>query len=307
MSTTDDPSNPYYTYYKPSIPAAIAVAILFCAVSLVQIWRIIRTRQWFGIVILVATAFEVIGLLARADSSKHLQKKSPYEIQTILILLAPILFAASVYMFLGRLIRKSGHPELSFIRINWVTPIFVTGDIFCFFVQAVGVVILLRAESRSKLNLAKAIILAGLGLQVFFFAIFALVAVLFHIRLSSRRGGKVVHQGVNVNIRLWNLYLCSVLITVRNIYRLVEYATGTDAYLSRHEWPAYALDIGLMFIIMVISNFWYFRKTKDIYEPPAFSTNSEYPLAEQRLLEPELAHGQSRHFGYHQPPGYSHT
>lgn len=56
MSTTDDPSNPYYTYYKPSIPAAIAVAILFCAVSLVQIWRIIRTRQWFGIVILVATA-----------------------------------------------------------------------------------------------------------------------------------------------------------------------------------------------------------------------------------------------------------
>ena len=56
MSTTYDTSNPYYTYYKPSIPAAIAVAILFCAVSLVQIWRIIRTRQWFGIVILVATA-----------------------------------------------------------------------------------------------------------------------------------------------------------------------------------------------------------------------------------------------------------
>lgn len=208
-------------------------------------------------------------------------------------------------MFLGRLIRKSGHPELSFIRINWVTPIFVTGDIFCFFVQAVGVVILLRAESRSKLNLAKAIILAGLGLQVFFFAIFALVAVLFHIRLSSRRGGNVVHQGVNVNIRLWNLYLCSVLITVRNIYQLVEYATGTDAYLSRHEWPAYALDIGLMFIIMAISNFWYFRKTRDVNDPPAFSTNSEYPLVEQRLLEPELAHGQSRHFGYHQPPGYS--
>ena len=153
--------------------------------------------------------------------------------------------------------------------------------------------------------MAKAIILAGLGLQVFFFAIFALVAVLFHIRLSSRHGGKLVHQGVNVNIRLWNLYLCSVLITVRNIYRLVEYATGTDAYLSRHEWPAYALDIGLMFIIMVISNFWYFRKTKDVYDPPAFSTSSEYPLAEQRLLEPELAHGQSRHFGFHRPPGYS--
>jgi hypothetical protein len=209
-------------------------------------------------------------------------------------------------MFLGRLIRVSRHPELCLIRINWLTPIFVIGDIFCFFVQAVGVVILLRAESQSKLNLAKAIILAGLGLQVFFFAIFATIAVLFHIRLNSRGKGKVVHPSVNVHIRLWNIYLCSLLITVRNVYRLVEYVTGTNAYLSKREWPAYVLDIGLMLIIMVISNFWYFRKTKEMYEPPAFDTRTEYPLAEQRLLGPqeELAPGQSLSYGYHQPPRY---
>ncbi|KAJ9482993.1 hypothetical protein VN97_g10427 [Penicillium thymicola] len=297
MSSTYDSSNPFYKYYKPSIPAAITVAVLFCAVSLVQIWRIIRTRQWFGIVILVAAAFEVVGLFARAYSSKHLEEKLPYEIQTVLILLAPILFAASVYMFLGRAIRKSGYPELSFIRISWVTPLFVTGDIFCFFVQAVGVVILLRADSQSKFDLAKAVILAGLGLQVCFFGIFGLVAVLFHIRFSSRHGGNVVRQGVdvNVNIRLWNLYLCSLLITVRNVYRLVEYATGTDAYLSLHEWPAYVLDIGLMFIIMVASSFWYFPKKR----APDFGMSSEYPLDEQGTPESELAHGQSRRFGYH--------
>ncbi|CAG7999411.1 unnamed protein product [Penicillium salamii] len=307
MSSTHDDSNPYYTFYKPSTAAAFVVAILFCLAAVVQIWRIILTRQWFGIVVLVAAAFEAVGLLARAYSSKHLEKETPFEIQTLLIFLAPILFAASVYMFLGRVIRKSGHPELSFIRIKWVTPIFVVGDIFCFFVQAIGVVILLRAESESKLNLAKGIILAGLALQLFFFAVFFLVAVVFHIRLNSRAGEKAVFSGVNLIIRLWNLYLCSFLITVRNIYRLVEYATGTDAYLSKVEWPTYVLDVGLMLVIMVISNFWYFPKSEDMYEPPKFTTSTEYPLTEQRLLDPEeVSRGQSHTFGY-TPRGYSHA
>ncbi|CAG7915950.1 unnamed protein product [Penicillium olsonii] len=277
MSSAHDDSNPYYTFYKPSVAAAFVVAILFCITALVQIWRIILTRQWFGIVVLVAAAFEAVGLLARAYSGKHLDKKSPFEIQTLLIFLAPILFAASVYMFLGRVIRKSGHPELSFIRIRWVTPIFVIGDIFCFFIQAVGVVILLRAESQSKFDLAKGIILAGLALQLFFFAVFILVAIVFHLRINSRE--KSGHSGVNLTIRLWNLYFCSFLITVRNIYRLVEYITGTDAYLSRVEWPTYVLDVGLMLVIMIVSNLWYFPKGKDVYEPI-------YPLPAVRRVPP---------------------
>lgn len=202
-------------------------------------------------------------------------------------------------MFLGRVIRRSGHPELSFIRIRWLTPIFVVGDIFCFFIQAIGVVILLRAESKSKFDLAKGIILAGLALQLFFFAVFILAAVVFQNRSNSLTREKPIHLGVNLTIRLWNLYLCSFLITVRNIYRLVEYATGTEAYLSTVEWPTYALDVGLMLIIMIISNFWYFPKMDGVYAPSAFSANTEYPLTEQRLLDrEEQARGQSHTFGY---------
>ena len=56
MSSSSDDENPYYTFYKPSVAAAAVVAILFCLCALVQIWRIIVTRQWFGIVVLVAAA-----------------------------------------------------------------------------------------------------------------------------------------------------------------------------------------------------------------------------------------------------------
>lgn len=51
---SSDESNPYYEYYEPSIAAAVIIAILFAVAGLIQIWRIIATRQWFGIVILIA-------------------------------------------------------------------------------------------------------------------------------------------------------------------------------------------------------------------------------------------------------------
>lgn len=56
MSSGFEDENPYYTFYKPSTAAASVVAILFFLSALVQIWRITVTRQWFGIVVLVAAA-----------------------------------------------------------------------------------------------------------------------------------------------------------------------------------------------------------------------------------------------------------
>jgi hypothetical protein len=37
-------------------------------------------------------------------------------------------------MILGRLIRRTDSAEYSLIRVNWLTKIFVGGDIFCLYV-----------------------------------------------------------------------------------------------------------------------------------------------------------------------------
>ena len=58
--------------------------------------------------------------------------------QSLLILLAPALFAASIYMVLGRLIIHAGAQHRSIIRITWLTKIFVGGDVLSFLLQSAG-------------------------------------------------------------------------------------------------------------------------------------------------------------------------
>ncbi len=58
--------------------------------------------------------------------------------QTLLILLGPALLAASIYMILGRMIRLLGAEEYALIRTNWMTKIFVTGDVISFLAQGAG-------------------------------------------------------------------------------------------------------------------------------------------------------------------------
>lgn len=58
--------------------------------------------------------------------------------QTLLILVAPALFAASIYMVLGRIILLVDGEELSLIRKKWLTKIFVTGDVLSFVMQGAG-------------------------------------------------------------------------------------------------------------------------------------------------------------------------
>lgn len=62
----------------------------------------------------------------------------PYVQQSILILVAPALFAASIYMELGRLIRLTDGAVHSLIKLRWLTKVFVLGDVISFLMQGSG-------------------------------------------------------------------------------------------------------------------------------------------------------------------------
>lgn len=201
---------------------------------------------------------EVIGFIARAYNHSHLDEKGPFIIQTVLILLAPILFAASVYMFLGRLINAAAGQKYSIIRTSWLTKIFVIGDVLCFLVQAGGATILVNADTQKENDNGSNIILGGLALQVLFFALFVMAAVVWHVRVRSKPLWQYNESsGLYLGRVLTSLYVVGILITLRNIYRFAEYKGGQDGYLLAHEWPAYVLDAALMAIVMVVTLYWY--------------------------------------------------
>jgi hypothetical protein len=52
------------------------------------------------------------------------------------------------------------------------------------------------------------------------------------------------------------LYVSSVLVLVRNGFRLVEYVMGKGSYLFEHEWPIYVFDGALMVGVMVVFLVW---------------------------------------------------
>lgn len=62
----------------------------------------------------------------------------PYLIQSLFLLLAPALLAASIYMFLGRIILVLQAEDLALLKKKWLTKLFVTGDVLSFMLQGAG-------------------------------------------------------------------------------------------------------------------------------------------------------------------------
>lgn len=168
----------------------------------------------------------------------------PYVIQNIFILIAPALFAASVYMVLGRLIRALNAESHSVVPVRWLTKIFVCGDVVSFVVQASGGGIM---STGNSMELGENIILGGLFVQIVIFGIFAVTAAIFHRRLNRQPTGASLDQPSRWRSTMMMLYLVSALIMIRSVFRVVEYIMGHDGYPLRNEWTLYIFDALLMF------------------------------------------------------------
>jgi hypothetical protein len=212
--------------------------------------------------------------------------------QSLLLLVAPALFAASIYIILGRIILLVDGEKHSLIRQKWLTKIFVTGDIISFVTQMGGGGIQ-SAGTLELLHTGEKIIIAGLFLQLIFFGFFVVVASLFHIRLkratvasfndkvpSGHGHSRLRSTGSSAPINppslsiqhlpwerhMYTLYVASALIMFRSVFRVVEYLQGNNGYLLRHELFLYIFDALLMFVVMVLFNLNHPAQVTDLYQ-----------------------------------------
>lgn len=181
--------------------------------------------------------------------------------QSLLLLLAPAMFAASIYMILGRIIRLTDGERFSLIRSSQLTKLFVGGDALCFFLQATGGGIQATAGKHlgsdkrfAKIagKLGEYIIVGGLGCQMVFFGFFVVVAAVFHFR--GRRRFAALDASITWRKHLHTLYGTSLLILFRSVFRIVEYVQGNNGYLLRHEVFLYTFDALLMAAVMIALN-----------------------------------------------------
>lgn len=176
--------------------------------------------------------------------------------QYILILVAPALFAASIYMILGRIIRSTRGDKHSLIKPTRLTRIFVWGDVVSFWTQVAGG----SLQSMKKFNkdIAQYIVLGGLVIQVLMFSIFAVIAVVWHRRIKIRpTKASLADSQRRWESIMYMLYAVSVMIMIRSIFRVIEYGMGREGYLLSHEWPMYAFDSALMVATTFGFGWWY--------------------------------------------------
>lgn len=199
---------------------------------------------------------QTVGYAGRIWSHYDTESIGGFVIQAILILIAPALFAASIYMILARLIRAVGAEHLSIIPIKWVTKIFVIGDVVAFTLQAGGGGIQ-SAGTLELLEIGEKMIIAGLFVQIIIFGFFMVTSILFHTRLIQSPTSASTEGWVPWRRHLVVLYTTSALILVRSIFRVIEYLQGNSGYLISLEIYLYIFDAALMAVTMVIFCVWY--------------------------------------------------
>lgn len=129
-----------YYRYDPSLAAAVIFTVFFLLTSLLHIFQLVRARTWYFTPLGIGCVMEGIGYIGRIISSGESPNWSlgPFIIQSIFLLVAPALFAASIYMVLGRIIIAVNGEKFSLIKKKWLTKIFVAGDILSFMVLSSG-------------------------------------------------------------------------------------------------------------------------------------------------------------------------
>ena len=150
-------------HYSPSFAAAAVFIVLFIATTTAHTYQLLRRRTWYFIPFLIggfckfpsslsqphqsfprlkltSGLVEVFGYIGRAINSKQTPNwtTGPYIMQSLLLLLAPTFFAASIYMILGRIILLTDGEIHSLIRARWLTKLFVAGDVLSFLTQSAG-------------------------------------------------------------------------------------------------------------------------------------------------------------------------
>ncbi|KAK6851040.1 hypothetical protein PG995_009691 [Apiospora arundinis] len=245
--------------FEPSLPLAIVATVVY---TIATIWisylTCYRYKAWYFVCVPIGGLCQVTGYAMRAYSTRHHQDIGIFATSTSLIILAPIFVAAGNYLLIGRLIRAvlpSSRHRIFKVPAQRLTRIYVSFDVVCLCVQSSGSSLASSVGWIGQLaDIGMNILLAGLALQVLAFSTYLCILVRFHILSRSMAVPTSPPGWFNV---LKAVYISSILILARCIFRMVEFAEGPQGYSLQHEWLFWVFEALLMIFALVIFCVWH--------------------------------------------------
>ncbi|MCJ1389645.1 hypothetical protein MMC18_002502 [Xylographa bjoerkii] len=215
-------------------------------------------RKKFGWVICMATAWEFVGFVCRTISTFNQLTDTVTSEAVLFVLLAPLWLNAFDYIVFGRMIYYYlPEKRIAGIKAEKIATVFVLMDILAFIVQLIGGVMGQNGDG-SMVTLGLNIYSGGVALQQAFILSFISLIIIFHRKMLR---GETVQGRHGWKKLLYPLYATLLLITLRIIYRIVEFANGGNAELNDNEVFIYVLDASPMLFGMIIWNIWHPGRT----------------------------------------------
>ncbi|KAJ1645953.1 hypothetical protein J3B02_000843 [Coemansia erecta] len=242
----------YFTYMPADVYPEISLGVYF-VVGLVLIYQSIRSKAQWWVYILAVTAFgESLGYIFRTvcvyDTTFAM-----YVLMTLFLLLPPNALALVNYKTIAKIIEDSvqAKPNKFWLRPKFVNWFYFSSDVFSIAMQGAGGGMMTTAKGREP---GKKIVLVGLIVQLFFFACY-----LFTTFYVWRKPEYAVSQGPRDKSPaaakrkvMLAIVLTTLIIYLRSIYRIAEFADGYGGKIYSAEWAFYVFDTILIFIAFLV-------------------------------------------------------
>ncbi|KAJ3099294.1 hypothetical protein HK100_004916 [Physocladia obscura] len=204
-----------------------------------------KTR--YMIAAMAGTFLESVAYWVRIPSINDPFNIPKYATQYCLIIVSPVLIAATQYIMLEKIIFFS-YPQTS--PVKHLSVYFILCDIVTFLVQIFGSTILVSDDS--KRDLGQAILKAGLWLQVASFAAYLAMAMIFYFRAQKLEQAK---PSLNPWRKIfYTLMISGSLVFIRSLFRIVQFSYGFRGPIATNETYLYCFDFGLLVLAMLSFN-----------------------------------------------------
>ncbi|KAK0510762.1 hypothetical protein JMJ35_007194 [Cladonia borealis] len=248
---TDTPNTNWY--FCPNVGAAYFYAILYALSLVAHIAQGIIYRKGYSWVIAMGALWELLAYIFRILSINHPANVSWYSAWFVVILLAPLWINAYVYMVLGRMVYNfTANAKILGVKAWRFGLYFVLLDIAAFLVQAAGASMASGNNiTTTQIENALHIYMGGVGLQEAFILCFLGLAFRFQRQMSRETP---IQDKPRATQLLYTVYAALTLITIRIIFRLIEYSKGINSSIPRHEAYQYVFDSTLMLFALILFN-----------------------------------------------------
>ncbi|KAG8836176.1 hypothetical protein FRC17_009519 [Serendipita sp. 399] len=257
-----DPNSPLWCYV-PNKGAAYAFAILYFFNAVGHWYQCWRYKAKYTIPLGVGATFTTVGFIFKIVSSYYPDALGYWMPAVILLcesarfrsavygliapsVTAPPIYSAADYFILAKTLHYV--PSQAPMHPGRVVTTFVTLDGLCEMLMGTGIGQVVNYDKPKRVQIGTILIKTGLILQIVLFIGFVTVAVRFH---ANVRKANLVGRWTTV---LYVLYTSAFVISVRCLYRVVEYFMGTTGPLYRLEVYFHVFEATLMLINVIVLN-----------------------------------------------------